>query len=289
MTLWSEQLDDNDLSPLIRLDGINVHLANINAWIMQSSPSNKAWRAEILNAPRDVPPTLDFHTRIPGLNNISQASILALITEVQRLDGLLVAWMLTLPPEEFPVGVSGPECLSPDIPLYQDWAEIHADVYVAHAWSSYRVSRLRAQVLIYTLLGQNSDFDFASPLSTFTDATSSPIPVYTTSPQQSSTSLLATTLATIQNLTDSLCATVPFYFGSRLDPGPLGDRKVSYPHLPGVSVPDDHYRNAPAMGGWQMLGPLSYILGLRAPVREGQKEWVGSQMWRVVKLYNLGK
>lgn len=296
VTSWSEELSDADLSPIYRLDSINVHLANINAWVMRSftryPDSTRGTEHAFPMMPSvqfgrsvpGLPETFTYDHTIVGDTTFDSVTASVLLDETCKLEEKLIAWSLSLDPEWYPVRVVGDQCFPKTIPRYQDWTEVFYNVHIARTWNWYHVSRIRALVIKYALLGKveqsHPPSDYSSPISAC--GSDQAFDTQAQSPKQA-------VIAAIQVFVDQICATIPYYLGSRLKPGRIGDRSVDYPHLPGQPVLDDHYQSGPAMAGWQLLGPLSYILSLQVPLREGQKAWVGSQMLRISLIYNMGK
>jgi hypothetical protein len=92
-------------------------------------------------------------------------------------------------------------------------------------------------------------------------------------------------------MADDICASIPFTLGDKIKPSSLGDRKVQYPPAPGKYIPSSHYQMAPALGGFWLLAPLQTLIGLDEMVgmREGQKAWIGGQLKRIARIYNIGK
>ena len=90
---------------------------------------------------------------------------------------------------------------------------------------------------------------------------------------------------------NDICACIPFHLGDRIKPGIIGDKKVAYLHAAGEEIRESHYQMAPVQGGFQLLAPLGMLLemGTRVEMRKGQREWIGGQMMRVARIYNLGK
>lgn len=115
----------------------------------------------------------------------------------------------------------------------------------------------------------------------------------------------------IQTLADAFCASIPSHLGNKNSPVPP-DRlvpardenrlKAFPPNAIDYSVQvskEEHYRLAAAIGGWYVLLPLRDILKATTPavrdielgfpplLREGQTDWILSQMERLKKIYLL--
>jgi hypothetical protein len=93
--------------------------------------------------------------------------------------------------------------------------------------------------------------------------------------------------STIQQLADDICNSVPFHIGDQFQPSPIGDKGTKFPHLPGETTSNLHYRMAPAVGGFAVLKSFGELLSLKLELREGQKEWINGQIIRLANIYNL--
>ena len=91
----------------------------------------------------------------------------------------------------------------------------------------------------------------------------------------------------LQQLVDDICASVPFGLGNRDRSGPIYQPGWKFPHLEGKSTSHEHYRTAFTLGGFYLARPLMQILGLKVGLREGQREWVGQQLRRIARLYEM--
>ena len=91
----------------------------------------------------------------------------------------------------------------------------------------------------------------------------------------------------LQDLIDEICASVPFGLGNRNESGPIYQPGWKYPHLGGEPTSNEHYRTAFTLGGFYLARPLMQIIGLKAELREGQREWIGWQLRRIARLYGM--
>lgn len=176
-------------------------------------------------------------------------------------DQQYVAWARKI--STVPVSVSGPECIPPSVKeagIYQDCCHVYENIHIAYAFNCYRSSRIKLQLAILTCLSQLGN----------------------------SIGCIDGSLAAhevIQDLVDEMCASVPFHLGDRTIIGRIDDKTVQYPHIAGSPVPDEHYIGAAAMGGWFLATRLGELLALKLPLRDGQRQWIGQQLRRVMKIY----
>lgn len=91
----------------------------------------------------------------------------------------------------------------------------------------------------------------------------------------------------LQDLIDEICASVPFGLGNRNQGGPIYQPGWKYPHLEGAPTSYEHYRIACTLGGFYLARPLMQIMGLQVRLRDGQREWVGRQLRRIARLYEM--
>ena len=105
-----------------------------------------------------------------------------------------------------------------------------------------------------------------------------------------------------QQMSDEICASVPFALGTRGGHGTRGQQieetstlaaTAAYPEMAGRPTSEEHKRAAYAIGGWHLLDPLRVIVMVKREswcgdvVREGQVEWCAQQMERIGQLYGL--
>ena len=195
---------------------------------------------------------------------IQDLSILSILKKATELDQRLLAWTSTVPDDWAPTRCSGPECISQsvrDAGLYQDYCDIYQSIFVAHIFNSHCCSRIKLQLTILTCLRQlnGSNFDIAS----------------------------VTVSEIIQELADTICASVPYHLGDRVTPGRIDDKTAQYPHIAGLSVRGGHHVEAAAYGGWFLAAPLSELLSPGVSLRAGQRQWIVRQMQRLMKIYMI--
>ena len=219
--------------------------------------------AAVWKDPADMP-------RNPGtildLMSVEVANVLALeksfamvgspsgfITEAKAAEHLLATWPDSVPQDWFPKRV--PRKMVPktvaDAGLYGDGCDIYSDVLVCCTWNDWRSTRLKLLALLVKY-----------------------------EPDEES-------LASIQHLTDEICASFPFLLGDRTTPAPLYAVNVTYPSLEGQTVPMAHYQTAAGYGGWYMLEPLRQAIEVGAYLGEEQLQWIRSQGSRLANIYDV--
>jgi len=119
---------------------------------------------------------------------------------------------------------------------------------------------------------------------------------------------------TIQLLVDSMCYSIPFYLGNRDSPHYITDftnpkSQYVYPAYHNMQDPpiakehipreDTHIKHATAYGAWHSMYPLSLSIGLfgkhagyhcdclKRTIRPGQLDWIGSQLFRMMRMYAI--
>ncbi|KAE9369974.1 hypothetical protein N431DRAFT_414338 [Stipitochalara longipes BDJ] len=201
-----------------------------------------------------------------GSNNLT-VDTQGTLQAARSIDRQLIEWSGTLPLSWLAIRVAGEDCIPPSTRqagLYQSHCHVYKSIQIAYLWNRQRISRIRAQKIMLAQLSLQEPSLFNST-------------------SQGSCQNI------IQQLADDVCATVPFYLGDRSKPGSIGDRNVKYPHARGAPISEAHYQMAPASGGYQLLGALGTLLSLDIKLRDGQKQWIGGQMMRLSKIYNLGR
>lgn len=177
-----------------------------------------------------------------------------MLEQALKIEEKLQNWVGSLPTHWLPTRVVGEKCIAPSIAragLYQMHCDIYLSVLALTNWNTYRISLIKAQTIILS----------CSPTQTMCEVV-------------------------IQHLVDDICASIPFLLGDRQISGGMGDRSIQYPTLEGVETSDEHYTMAPSLG-IKLLGPLNVLLATNLSLRPGQKEWIGSQIFRIWKLYKL--
>ncbi|KAI4173870.1 MAG: hypothetical protein LQ346_008315 [Caloplaca aetnensis] len=194
-------------------------------------------------------------------------SVLAseLLANAIELDERLVAWTRSIPDEWVPHCIWSPETTPPSIceaGLYQEHCTIHKSIWVADTLNGHSCSRIKIGLVILACLK------------------------HVDSPPADVTRMNA--LTTIQDLADSVCASVPYHLGDRVEAGRIDDKSVQYPRIKGHATPDEYYVTAAAYGGMFLMKRLVELLQLGSLLRIGQRQWILGQMARIKKIYLAG-
>ena len=188
-----------------------------------------------------------------------------LLDEAFKIERRLTDWKFNLPTSWRATEVSGRNCVSRSIQeagLYQDHCYAYSCLAVSNTWNKYRMANMRIQFAISNLLSQ--------------------FPLLSTEVNE-----ISIRRQQIQQEADNICACIPYHLGDRTMPGNVGDMNVDYPHPNGVPTPPSHYLHATAIGGFQLVNPLTTLLSMKVDLRDGQREWVYHQMMRLFKIYNV--
>lgn len=179
-----------------------------------------------------------------------------LLARAIAVDLKLAAWPNNVPSTWFPIQVPAygvPQSVT-DAGIYGDSCDIYPDIMICSTWNEWRVARLK-------VLGLNA--------------------------RHGSTATSAEAIATIQQLVDGICASIPFSLGSRTEPGPLYEMKVTYPTLKGRAMSKEHQKTSCAYGGWYLFAPFKETMNVGMYLREGQLEWLRGQLSRLAKMYDV--
>lgn len=207
----------------------------------------------------------DATDSIPSITNRSLVEF-EIFNKAQALDEQFVAWYASIPLEWYPIAVSDARSIPDSVRLagmYQDYCNIHNSIFVADILNGHSSSRIKLQLLILSTLSSLRD--------------------------PSLEELESQTQATIQDLADSICASVPYFLGDRTKVLRLDDKSVQYPHLGFDTVPFEHYDSAAAYAGFFLTRRLVELLQPQVPLREGQKMWVAGQLGRIKKVYLISQ
>ena len=186
-----------------------------------------------------------------------------------QLDTLLAAWAHSVPREWEVVATNNfetPMSVQRQDFVYEDRIDVYFDITVAEIWNSYRVTRIKVLSIIcdcfaalrqpLTVSGRRRK-DFA--------------------------------LATLQEIVDGICGSVPFHLGTKTRSGTEDQVDVEYPYITSKAAKDLR-RACAGQGGWGLIEPHYEPLknALSVPsIRAGQKEWILGQLTRIGRLYAL--
>ncbi|MCJ1247066.1 hypothetical protein MMC30_004277 [Trapelia coarctata] len=242
--------------------------SNVSTWadMTQDVPKTPGFRLDDLNI--EVANLQALALRLNSDTTVQDLSVLGILKKATELDQRLLAWTSTIPDDWAPTRVSGLDCISQsvrDAGLYQNHCDIYKSIFIVRTLNSHCCSRIKLQLTILTCLKHLSKGNFNTALVTASE----------------------TALEIIQELADNICASIPYHLGDRMTIGRIDDKVAQYPHIAGLSVPDDHYVGAAAFGGWLLTAQLSELLSPGVPLRVGQRHWIGGQMQRVRKIYAI--
>ena len=91
----------------------------------------------------------------------------------------------------------------------------------------------------------------------------------------------------IQDLVDGFCASVPFNLGDLTEPQSIHQGGVKYPSSPVHPLPERHQVTAMGYGGWCLFAPFKETMKVQSYIREGQIEWLRSQLLRLAKVFEV--
>ncbi|KAL8869038.1 MAG: hypothetical protein Q9174_004572 [Haloplaca sp. 1 TL-2023] len=231
-----------------------------------------AWTASIQDTPKSADLELEsiilevanLQVLATDLKNPSAAALApALLAKATELDQRLLAWLATIPDAWLPTYIYDLNTIPQSIKaagFYGNHCTIHQSIWTAETLNIHCVSRITIGLVILACLDYTTNIEI--PNSTHTE-----------------------TLTTLQNLADTICASVPFYLGDRIGLKRIDDKSILYPHLPGVPTPDEHYITAAAYGGMFLMKRFAEVLKLAPYLRVGQVPWAVGQMQRVKGIY----
>lgn len=192
----------------------------------------------------------------------SNPSAMEILAEASDLDQRLVDWMSTIPDDWVPIyfwdSKSIPETVR-EAGMYQSHCTIHKSISVANVLNGYCSSRIKVQLVILACLDHINDLSLDNTRMTAHD--------------------------TIQDLADMICATVPYFLGNRVKVLRIDDKSVQYPRAGSKATPVEHYAYAAAYAGIFLTQRLPELLNPGLPLRDGQRQWVLSQMGRIKRVY----
>ncbi|MCJ1478614.1 hypothetical protein MMC13_007295 [Lambiella insularis] len=189
----------------------------------------------------------------------SQAS--AILKNAAELDAQCQEWEHTLPRGwsftrvSYPNGI--PQAVR-DAGLYQDHCFIYENIFIANAFNRNFCVRIECQSIMLQCLHHLPN----------------DIPLRLQNAAQ----------ATIQEMADNICASVPFHLGDRQTTDRI-DAEHQYPHPPRSSSAAHQSKTAAAFGGWYLAPCLGALLSLDGLLRPGQRQWIGEQLARLMKVY----
>ncbi|CAF9924133.1 MAG: hypothetical protein HETSPECPRED_005502 [Heterodermia speciosa] len=199
----------------------------------------------------------------------SDTKIIELLNQATQLDQILTAWAISVPREWKFTATDNfelPKSVPRETFIYKDRVDVYEDLVVASIWNSYRVNRIRVLSIVCDCI------DALPPL-----------------PTTLLKSRRELAYVTMQKLADDICASVPFFLGTKMCAGTDDKPSVEYPYT--TSKPNKaHRRSAAGAGGYNLIEPfhepLKSVLGISS-LRAGQKEWILGQLARIGHLYSM--
>ncbi|KAI4091892.1 MAG: hypothetical protein LQ348_002536 [Seirophora lacunosa] len=231
------------------------------------SPNLLTWTTSTQGSPRT--PEIELEAIILEVANLQVSALgltadfaLELLGKADALDQRLVAWFAIMPDEWVPSCIWGPKSIPRSIReagLYQNHCTIHKSIWTADTLNVHSCSRIKTRQVILACLEHLND-----PVGHMTRINA---------------------LATIQDLADTICASVPYHLGDRVEIRRIDDKSVQYPCTGDNATPDAHYITAAAYGGMFLTKRLVELLKLGPLLRPGQQQWILGQMGRIRKIY----
>ena len=204
------------------------------------------------------------HPSIDDLQNVIQQGM--------HVDSQFLAWTHDLP-SNWPWKTGTGMTLAPgqdmDSFVYCGRMDVHDDLWNTNIWNCYRSSRITVNSVIMECI-DCLDASGSDP---------------TLAARRHSRALIC------QEMADDICGSVPFHLGTRDDRLGFEDHPlVEFPMVDSTKVSGQHRRIAAALGGWFLVEPFYVPLHTCLSVerlREGQKEWIGGQLRRISRIYNV--
>ena len=238
--------------------------SNISKWpdIASDLSETPAFRLDVLKM--EVANIQYLVSQIANCGPTLDVSVFNTLRKATELDQRLLVWTTSVSDHWATIRVSSLECIPQsvrDAGLYQDFCDVYGSIFIADMNNECCCARTKVQVAILTCLEYLSEEKY--------DAVS------------------ITTLEIIQEMADTICASIPYHLGDRMVAGRIDEKTVQYPHNAQQPVHEEHPISAAAFGGWLLATRLPELLSLRVPLRVGQREWIGGQMKRILRIYAL--
>jgi hypothetical protein len=234
------------------LEGLPIKNQARDVKILPNNPSSSLTRlaGEVAN----VQAHIKFLLRSPLMltsQTVNEATALII-----SLDQKLLDWELSLPSNWFPQPAFD---LSPanlaKFDAYDTAMDIYPDVWIAGSYNTFRLLRILLQLLIGSLSPHVLSFwPPALPIGPLSY------------------------LPTTQRLVDEVCASVPFFLGTKhADANP---ESIEYPFANNVSLSHDYRETALRLGAWFLFAPLSTCAN-QPLISPRQKDWIEMQLERL--------
>ena len=188
--------------------------------------------------------------------------MLEILAKANEVDRRLVAWTATIPDDWVPTYIWNTERIPQsvrDAGLYQAHCSIHKSIFVADTLNGHCSTRIRVQLVMLACL-EHLDNPFLD-------------------------TARATARNNVQDLADTICASVPYHLGDRVKVLRIDDKTVQYPCIGSDATPTEHYNTAAAYTGFFLTRRLSELLQPGLPLRAGQWKWILNQIQRTKSVY----
>ncbi|KAG7008317.1 hypothetical protein G7Y79_00006g019370 [Physcia stellaris] len=193
------------------------------------------------------------------------SSTVEILAEANKLDQRLVAWVSNIPDDWVPTYIWDPESIPRsirDAGLYQNHCSVHMSIFTANMLNGHCCSRIKVQLVILACLEHLDSTLFETARVNATN--------------------------NVQDLADTICASVPYFLGDRVKALRIDDRSIQYPRIGSQPTPVEHYETAAAYAGIFLTQKLAQLLQPELPLRDGQRRWILGQMQRIKKVYRAG-
>ncbi|KAL8846301.1 MAG: hypothetical protein Q9221_008599 [Calogaya cf. arnoldii] len=229
------------------------------------------WTASIQNTPKTAEDELEaINIEVANLQVAAAelgsprmaASASGLLAKAIELDHRLVAWTTTIPDEWAPIHIWDLETVPQSIRnagFYGDHWTIHQSIWTADTLNIQCCSCIKVGLVILACLEHVNDLT--------ADLTR------------------METHINLQEIADTVCASVSFYLGDRVELRRIDDKTIQYPHTGDRPTPDEHYITAAAYGGMLLMKRMVELLKIGLFLRAGQIQWILGQMGRIKKIY----
>ena len=215
--------------------------------------------AILRSSARSVLGELPHRDRIPSI-----------LVDACAINQELTSWAQSVPPE-WQWFTAGFLDIPTDVPrerfVYDGRIDVYFDLFVATIWNFYRAIRIKVLKIVLDCFNVMC------------------IPSHGTLASQRQT-----VIEDLQGLVDDICGSIPFHLGTKMIPGYLDNPSVEFPYIT-TKATSVHRRAAAASGGWFLIEPYSEPLAVAIEVtciRDGQREWLLTQLSRIAELYNVG-
>ena len=236
------------------------------------SPVVSTWSREMITVPKTPGFRLDelhleladVQSSVAQLEQGSERLAFCTLERATTLDSQYSTWMTDLPVDWLPTRVAGTNCIPQsvrDAGCYHDFCDTYKSVFIANTLMSFYSARMKLHLGIIACL-EHLPPDFVGKS-------------------------LESEFLIVQDLADSMCASIPFHLGNRNTPGRLDDKTICFPHPDNRTVDEGHRTAAGAFGGFFLIVPLTELLSPSVVLQPGQKGWIGGQIGRIRRICGI--